>query len=170
MFLVLIFVRGWVDSRTIMRPGRIKSLKNPGNTYGNQTLDLPLCSAVSQPSVQLRVEMYSVPILNTAILKYIRTCLFWIRVIHRRCVSNNFTLRNVWTQLIGASLDLHCKGCYLNLKASTLDTLFSPDTFINSTWRWLWRQQHGERFWKVSFFFKFVYIDRGLPFPLLYIV
>jgi hypothetical protein len=43
--MVLISVRGWVDSRA----GRIMSMKNSKDTIGNRSRALPFCSAVPQP-------------------------------------------------------------------------------------------------------------------------
>jgi hypothetical protein len=43
---VLISIRGWVDSRAA---GRIMSMKNSSDSIGNQSRDLPVCSAVPQP-------------------------------------------------------------------------------------------------------------------------
>jgi hypothetical protein len=53
-FLVLISVRGWVDPRAHNATGRIKSLKNSSDSIGNRTCDLPVCSAVPQPTAPLR--------------------------------------------------------------------------------------------------------------------
>ena len=47
---VLIYVRGWVDPRAKVAAGRIKSMKNPNNPIGNRTCDLPIYSAVPQPT------------------------------------------------------------------------------------------------------------------------
>jgi hypothetical protein len=44
--LVLIFVKGWVDPRAIVRPERIMSQKNYNDTIGNRNRDLPVCSVV----------------------------------------------------------------------------------------------------------------------------
>ena len=43
IFLVLVFVRGWVDPRAIMR---ILWVKISNDTTGNRNRDLPACSAV----------------------------------------------------------------------------------------------------------------------------
>jgi len=46
IFLVLIFVEGWVNPRD----GRITSMKNSNDTIGNRNPDLAACSAVPQPT------------------------------------------------------------------------------------------------------------------------
>jgi len=46
IFLVLIFVRGWVNPKAINAAGRITSLKNSNDTIWNRTRDLPAFSAV----------------------------------------------------------------------------------------------------------------------------
>jgi hypothetical protein len=48
IFLVLISVRIWVNSRSHSAAGRIMSMKNSIDTIGNRTSDLPACSAMRQ--------------------------------------------------------------------------------------------------------------------------
>ena len=48
IFMVLISVRGWVDSMTIVRRERIMWIKNFIGTIGNPTRDLRGCSALPQ--------------------------------------------------------------------------------------------------------------------------
>ena len=48
--LVLISVRGWVDPRTTVGTEKLSQWKIPMIPIGNQTRDLPTCSAVPQPS------------------------------------------------------------------------------------------------------------------------
>ena len=45
--------------------GRIISMKNSNDTMGNQTRDLPTCSAVPQPTALLRVPLYVYILLNS---------------------------------------------------------------------------------------------------------
>jgi len=53
IFLVLISVRGWVNSAA----GRIMSLKNSNNITGNGTRDLPACSTLQQPTAPPRAPL-----------------------------------------------------------------------------------------------------------------
>jgi len=53
IFLVLIFVRGCQPQGHIAA-GRIMSMQNSNGTIGNRTRDLPVCSAVPQPTVPSR--------------------------------------------------------------------------------------------------------------------
>ena len=48
IFLILISIRGWVDFRAVWR---VTSMKNSNDTIGNRTRDLPVCSAVPQPTL-----------------------------------------------------------------------------------------------------------------------
>jgi hypothetical protein len=57
IFLVLIYVRGRVDPRAIVRPEEL-SKKNYCDTIGNRSLDVPVCSAVPQP-LRHRVPHYN---------------------------------------------------------------------------------------------------------------
>ena len=50
IFLVLVYARGRVDPRAIVRPEGLCQLKNSNDTIGNRTRDLPSCSAVPQPA------------------------------------------------------------------------------------------------------------------------
>jgi hypothetical protein len=54
IFLVLIFVTGWVDPRAIVRPEGWCQMKNSNDTIGNRSRDLPVCSAVLQNGFALR--------------------------------------------------------------------------------------------------------------------
>jgi hypothetical protein len=54
LFLVLISARGWVDNQGHSAAGRIMSMKNSNDTIGNRTRNLPVCSAVPQPTAPLR--------------------------------------------------------------------------------------------------------------------
>jgi hypothetical protein len=51
IFLVLISVRGWVEPPGHSATDRIMLMKNGTDTIGNRTRDLPVCSAVPQPTV-----------------------------------------------------------------------------------------------------------------------
>ena len=50
IFLVLISVRGCVNPRGHSAAGRIMSMKKSNDTIENRTRDLPVCSAVPQPT------------------------------------------------------------------------------------------------------------------------
>jgi hypothetical protein len=66
IFLVLISVRSWVNSRVMVRAEGL-SMKNSNDTIGNWSRDLPVCSALPQP---LR---HRVPQLNKYILQLFGT-------------------------------------------------------------------------------------------------
>ena len=54
IFLVLIFVRGWVVPRDHSAGGRFKSMKNCNDTIGYRNRDLPACNAVTKTTVPPR--------------------------------------------------------------------------------------------------------------------
>jgi hypothetical protein len=63
-FLVLISVISLVEPRTIVRPKELRQRKNSIVIMGNQTRDLPACSAVPQPNAPPRVQIITVILLR----------------------------------------------------------------------------------------------------------
>ena len=65
-FLVLISVRGWVNTRGHSAAERIMSMKNSNDTIGNRTRNLLTCSAVPQPTAPPRaLKMFVKHIIKT---------------------------------------------------------------------------------------------------------
>jgi hypothetical protein len=56
-FLLLIFARGWIDPRAIVRLEGLGKLKK-STSSGTQTSDLLACSIVPQPTTLLRAPIY----------------------------------------------------------------------------------------------------------------
>jgi hypothetical protein len=87
IFLVLISVRGWVNTKAIFSAGRIMSMKNCNDTIRNQTRDLPTCSAVPQPTAPPRTP-FSV---------WVRTQYVWVfrrvllQVSPAECTAHKFS-------------------------------------------------------------------------------
>ena len=57
LYLILISVTGWVDSKAIVQPEGL-SMKNYNDTIGNQTRDLPACRAGRQPTALRRAPKF----------------------------------------------------------------------------------------------------------------
>ena len=70
-FLVLISVRGWVNTRGHSAAERIMSMKNSNDTIGNRTRNLLTCSAVPQPTALPRAPTKYQAYCNFNIGKYI---------------------------------------------------------------------------------------------------
>ena len=68
IFLVLISVRGWVDRQGHSVPGRTMPKKNSNDAIGNRTRDLPVCTAVPQPTASPPFSRHHI-INNCIILK-----------------------------------------------------------------------------------------------------
>jgi hypothetical protein len=70
-FVVLISVRGWVNSRVMVQLEELYQLKYSNDLIGNRTGDLPACSIVPQPTtlpcapvymnVKIKFERYKMP-------------------------------------------------------------------------------------------------------------
>jgi hypothetical protein len=100
-FLVVISVRGWVDLRAVVWPGRIKSLKNSSDSIGNRTRDLPVCITVPQPTTPPRnwqgntgvlflccgssIRLHPVELVSVFVRGFILTLLVWKSCLRVRC-------------------------------------------------------------------------------------
>jgi hypothetical protein len=133
-FLVLIYIRGWVDPRAISATGRIRSIEKKLNyLFGNRNRDLPACKTVPQPTTLPRASLRKntmTPKINKRIpahLTMVATCL----CINDYDNSNIHTLRPK-PQFVRQYLSVRYSNAFDHLRNNAVEHCFENLSTANS--------------------------------------